>query len=363
MREQGGTRRLVVVSRYLPDPGGAAGSRLVHAFAEGARELGRDVTVWGWWPGDEPRDLPEWARWEPLPHRALWRVKGRALIRPRGDVATHNWQLPDDAVVLAEDVLSAPAVAGHACSAVTVHYLTELDRPAIGGLRLRDVQDVRSQRRSVRGVTCPTAYSVRVAGALGPRVRAVPAAIAVPDAAVEPSDRPVATCVADWSWPPNGVALARLLDAWPQVRARVPGALLRLAGYGDPGIGTLAGVESLGPVRDTSEVLASASVLAFPCPPTSGPKVKVMEALSLGLPVVTTPAGVEGLAVTTDGYVEVPAEASGAPLADALVRIFRDPAGAAGIGAAGRAQLAASHAPMAAARARLAVMDACLPAR
>ena len=353
---------VAVVSRYVPDPGGPAGSRLVHAFAEGAHQLGREVSVWSWWPFDEPSSLPPWARWEPLPTRSLLRVKGRALLRPRGDVATHDWELPEQAVLLAEDVLSAPAVAGRPWSAVTVHYLTALDRRALGGLRLRDVQDVRSQRVAARAVACPTAYSHRVAATLGRGVATVPAAIDLPTQPLPPVEEPVAACIADWSWPPNRLALGRLLAAWPLVRARLPAARLVLAGYGDPQVGTVPGVRVLGRVPDTTAVLADAAALVFPCPPTSGPKVKVMEAMSLGVPVVTTTAGAEGLQVQTDAY-ELVTDTAPEPLAAAVVRVLGDAAARTEMGLRGRAQLAAAHAPVPAARARLAVIDAALAAQ
>ena len=354
-------RPVVVVSRFLPDPDGWAASRLLDAFVRGARSLGRDVTVWSWWPYDPPARLPEWVRWDPLPREPFLRMKLRALVRPRADVVTLGWQVADDAVALADDPLTFPAVRRHPRSVLTMHYATGLDRRAIGSWRAKDVQDFRFERAIVRRAVVPTAYSSRVADYLGPSLQVVPAALPIPPA-VSPQERPVAACIADWSWPPNRVALDRLLAAWPKVRDRIPAATLVLAGGGEPPVGTVAGVRALGPVRDSAQLLADAAALVFPSPDTSGPKVKVMEAISLGLPVVTTPAGIEGVAVPPEAVELVAQPAGPVELAAAVVAVLADPAGSARRAARARASFAAAHAPEVAAAARLRVIDAALAA-
>lgn len=366
---------MVVVSRFLPDPAGPAGSRLLHAFVTGARALDRDVAVWSWWPHERHGPLPDWVRWEPLPAEPAWRVRARALVHPRADVTALGWRVPDDHIALAEDPLSVAAVARHPRSVATLHYLTALDCRALRTLRTRDVQDLRAEHRAARAVAVPTAYSERVARRAGHATRPVPAAIEVPARPVGHGGAAVVACVADWSWPPNRAALARLLDAWPLVRGQLPAARLtlagRLAGYGDaehrrPGGAEIErarvtpGVDIQGPVDDSRAVLAGAAALVFPCADTSGPKTKVMEAMSLGLPVVTTPAGLEGLAVSADCAVVTPQPAAPHALATAVVGLLRDPERRAALARRARQELAAAHAPEPAARARLAVIDAAL---
>jgi glycosyltransferase involved in cell wall biosynthesis len=273
-----------------------------------------------------------------------------------------GWELPAEATVIAEDPLSVAAVAGHPRSAVTVHYLTALDRWGLKRLHVKDLQDLRAERRAPRGVAVTAAYSDRVARRLGRGALAVPAAIEIPARTLVLPDQPVATCVADWSWAPNRAALGRLLAAWPLVRAELPAARLLLAGYGDPAVGVMAGVSVLGAVADSAAVLAQACVLVFPCPATSGPKVKVMEAASLGVPVLTTPAGLEGLRLSADAAALVAQRAGPVELAAAVVDLLRDPGRRAAMATRARADLAASHAPEAAARVRLACVEDALSA-
>ena len=99
-------------------------------------------------------------------------------------------------------------------------------------------------------------------------------------------------------WPPTAGAVRWLLDGvWPAVRAQEPGAVLRLAGRGmEPGAFAASpggGVEWLPDVPSAGDFLRSLGVLLYPVRRGSGTKVKVLEALALGIPVVTTPEGAE----------------------------------------------------------------------
>jgi glycosyltransferase involved in cell wall biosynthesis len=158
--------------------------------------------------------------------------------------------------------------------------------------------------------------------------------------------------VADWVWPPNKLALDQLLRSWSDVRRRVAGARLLLAGRGLQArvAAPESGVEVLGPVASSAAVLAKAAVVAFPCPPSSGPKIKVLEALAHGIPVVTTAAGVEGLVGATTGAVVVPPDER---FGQELAALLLDPARRSALGRAGRAAVIAAHAPRPAARARV----------
>jgi glycosyltransferase involved in cell wall biosynthesis len=98
--------------------------------------------------------------------------------------------------------------------------------------------------------------------------------------------------------------MQRLVESvWPRIRRRVPDARLLVAGRGVEmlGLGDSPGVELLGPVPSAVEFVRSLSVLAFPLERGSGMKVKVLEAIACGVPVVTTPLGAEG--VEADGVV------------------------------------------------------------
>jgi glycosyltransferase involved in cell wall biosynthesis len=275
-------------------------------------------------------------------------------VRPRHGIRRARWRPPPDAIALAEDPVSYLAVDRADRSAVTFHYLTELDAPALRIPKPSDVQDWRAEHYGARRARLVFAFSDRVARIARGRAHVVPIAYPVPDEVLPPYERPVALLFANWIWPPNSRALEWMLELWPDVRARVPGAELVLAGWGLDRMGVNAGpgVRVIGSVRRSVDALAQASVLAFPCPPTSGPKVKVIEALAHGVPVVTTEYGVEGIWLNR-GEGAVVADRTG--FAAALSATLADPERRYRLAATGRAAVAANHSGVAAAQHRVAV--------
>lgn len=346
-----GPLRISIVSRQAPVAEGTAPGRILLGFCDGLQALGHAVSVWYWGPERPHGELPSWCEWRPLPPESAVRMRARALMRPRSDIVRARWQPPDGHVVIADDVPSFPAVANTDRPVLQVHYATRLEMAALARHELRDMQDVRAERRFVRMAAVPLAYSERVSATLGGRPVPVPAALRIPER-LPIVEEPVALMIADWRWPPNVAALRRLLGVWDGVRAKVPHARLLLAGRGVAPVGRGDGVEVVGEVRHTADVLSRAAVLAFPCPPTSGPKIKVMDALASGIPVVTTPAGIEGIEVPPDAATVVDELGFG----DALARVLADPEIRAKQAEAARAGMIATHAPMPAAARRLEVM-------
>ena len=346
---------LAIVSRHLPEAEGTSSGRVLSALCRGLLADGHTIDVCSWWHEPPTTSLPAWCVWRPLPPEAWIRTKARSLVRPRWDASRLDWDPPPGAIAMAEDPLSFPAVQSARPSVLTQHYLTNLDTKALGHKRPADYQDLRAEARNARRADVLLAYSERVAKALGSRAVPVPMAYEPPAEVVPFVDQPVAAMVANWDWAPNRRSLEWLLQCWPRVRQRVPGSTLLLAGrhFDRAGLGTLAGVEALGAVEHSTDVLARAAVLAFPCPASSGPKVKVLEALSLGLPVLTTLAGAEGLAVTNNREIVL---SSVNRFSDALAELLTDTQRRASIGAAGRQAIVDRHGPLPAARARVAAL-------
>jgi glycosyltransferase involved in cell wall biosynthesis/GT2 family glycosyltransferase len=129
--------------------------------------------------------------------------------------------------------------------------------------------------------------------------------------------------------------------AWPAVRAAVPHATLLVAGHRPPAavlaLGALDGVTVVGPVDDAARTYAGCDVALAPLRVGSGSRVKVLEALASGRPVVGTTTGLEGLGLDAGGADGTVAADDPAGLADAVVALLRDPAAAAAAGTAGRA--------------------------
>jgi glycosyltransferase involved in cell wall biosynthesis len=84
------------------------------------------------------------------------------------------------------------------------------------------------------------------------------------------------------------------------VLARVPSAKLQLVGRNPPAwlhdlAGASQGVEILGNVPDVRPMLAECGLMAVPLRIGGGSRLKILEALAMETPVVTTAVGCEGL--------------------------------------------------------------------
>jgi glycosyltransferase involved in cell wall biosynthesis len=349
--------RFRIVSIVVPQKEGGPPHRALLALGDGLVAEGHEVECWAWGPEAPVEDLPTWARWEPLPPEPQWRRRSRAIIRPRHDTVRIGWTVPDDAVALADMPVSYAAVHGAANSAVTFHYLSRFDVPALRFPSPWDVQNWRAERNAARKARVVFAFSDRVGRIAKGRAHVVPIAYPMPEETLPLREDAVVLLFANWVWPPNARALKSMLHVWPEIRAGVPGAELVLAGWGLDRMGVAAGngVRLVGSVERSVDALQEASVLAFPCPPTSGPKIKVLEALAYGVPVVTTSYGVEGLWLGEGEGAVV----SGAPeFASALIALLKDPERRRHLATTGRAAMVANHSGPAAARARVEVCAA-----
>lgn len=100
---------------------------------------------------------------------------------------------------------------------------------------------------------------------------------------------------------PNHQGVQWFLDScWNQVRHRVPTAQLVIAGVASDRIfhnDSANGISVLGAFDDPRAILEDASVVIVPVHYGSGTRVKILEALSFGVPVVSTSAGAEGIGV------------------------------------------------------------------
>jgi glycosyltransferase involved in cell wall biosynthesis len=152
-----------------------------------------------------------------------------------------------------------------------------------------------------------------------------------------PSEEPVAAFVALLSWAPNVEAVRWLgTEVWPRVRAAVPDARLLLVGR-DPAASVRAfagdGVEVSGTVVDVRPWLARSLVGLAPLRSGGGSRLKILESLDAGRPVVATSIGAEGLEDLVGKGVVVADEAE--PFAAEIVALLDDPAGARALGQQG----------------------------
>lgn len=90
-------------------------------------------------------------------------------------------------------------------------------------------------------------------------------------------------------------------QVWPEVSRRNPGQVFTIVGSNPVSevreLGELAGVEVTGRVETVESYYREASVVVVPLFEGGGTRLKVVEALAAGVPVVSTAVGVEGIAI------------------------------------------------------------------
>jgi polysaccharide biosynthesis protein PslH len=329
---------VVLVSPHAVWPVDGADKLRTSQLAEQLRILGVDVTVvaLSWFPHDLKVEgsvlVP--ARPSSAPAKAVRRAA--LAVRQRTDpYAAHR--LPGARRRLAAAINAArPDVVdvqhtfmwqptGHP-DVLTAHNVESDRLGRFGQLSAAAKRGVVSmERRAVQGAATTVVFSAedaRRVEQLGPRaVRVVPIGID-PGARLEPPRERLSTAafVGTFSYAPNAEAARLLLGEWPRIRAVSGLQRLVFIGRNASRFVTAADdVDVRSDVPDVPAALADADVLVVPLVSGGGVRVKIIEAFALGLPVVSTGLGIEGLGATDGvhaGIVERPDQ-----LAEALSRL------------------------------------------
>jgi glycosyltransferase involved in cell wall biosynthesis len=128
-------------------------------------------------------------------------------------------------------------------------------------------------------------------------------------------------------------------EVWPQVRRSVPGATLVLAGRKPTpevlALGELPGVSVHPDVPSMLPYFESARAVIVPLRVGTGTRLKALEGMAAGRPVVGTTTGLSGLGITDGVHARIADDP--AAMAGALVDVLQDDPAAAGLATAGRA--------------------------
>lgn len=359
-----GMRALVVLSQPPLLEGGAPGKTaigllrglLAHGVEVQALAARQHFAI----AGSVPDDLPvEVVSVEPPP---TWRARVDKYRRPRSELARGPFlervrDLAGEADVLhLEETETAWCDLGLSLpSLVHLHYRVRVDR-SYGPPWRRQFRDVlefaAAERAAIRRHKHVVASSPLVAASIraeAPNAEVTLAPLSLDAGYYPPAslEEPVAGIIGTAAWPPTAAAIRELVERiWPLVRARVPEARLVVAGRGVDALGLAAApdVTLAGSVASARDFVSGLGVLVFPLERGSGMKVKVLEAIAAGVPVVTTPAGAEGIEAPGGVFVHTGAD----DLAASTAALLQDADRRREAGAAARAAFEQRYAPEAA---------------
>jgi glycosyltransferase involved in cell wall biosynthesis len=129
-----------------------------------------------------------------------------------------------------------------------------------------------------------------------------------------------------FSWPPNvDGAVWLCTEVWPRVRARVPDATLVLAGRTPAAevieLGRMANVSVEADVPSMTPYFEAARVVAVPLRIGTGTRLKALEAMSAGRPIVGTHIGLEGIGIEDRVHARIADDAEG--FAAAMIELLQ----------------------------------------
>ncbi|MCB0207891.1 MAG: glycosyltransferase [Anaerolineae bacterium] len=125
-------------------------------------------------------------------------------------------------------------------------------------------------------------------------------------------------------WPPNAQGVLWFAEhVFPKIQSQVPDAVLTAIGKNPPAGLTGPGIETTGYVVDPMPYLAETAVFIVPLHAGGGMRVKILDAWSWGLPMVSTTIGAEGIDVTSGSDILIADTAD--EFAQAVINVLKDP--------------------------------------
>jgi glycosyltransferase involved in cell wall biosynthesis len=117
-------------------------------------------------------------------------------------------------------------------------------------------------------------------------------------------------------WSPNQEGLIWFFDnCWDSIREKYPDLRFYIAGRNAPvwfqRMLNLTNVVFMGEVADAYEFINSKSIMVVPLFSGSGMRIKIIEGMALGKPIVTTAIGTEGISTTSGVNIVVTEDAAG----------------------------------------------------
>jgi glycosyltransferase involved in cell wall biosynthesis len=303
-----------------------------------------------------------------FPHRSGLKAKLETFRRPFSYMFSDEFQQDFQSTVAAGcDVIhleqlwcgwlvNTPALVQK--TLLNVHFLSRIDlrdvRPPGRMDRLRQRLMLQAESRLLKRFRTLTAFSDRLTREIqavnsAARTAVVPLGLDASLYDYMPDERRgtalTAGLIGSMGWHPSRSAAVRLLTRlWPAIRQRLPEAKLTIVGWDARRAlaehATDDSITILENVPDTRVYFEAMGVMVYAPARGSGMKVKVLEALAYGVPVVTTTEGVEGLPAVDGVHAGIADDDAG--LIERAVALMTDPAAQNRQRAAGR-QMLESH--------------------
>ena len=162
-----------------------------------------------------------------------------------------------------------------------------------------------------------------------------------------PYDADTISFIGRMDYYPNQECMSRFCSkTWPLLKAQRPGMKLLIVGA-DPtpemrALGELPGVTVTGSVPDVRPYIRGSALMVAPLAIARGTQNKILEAMAMGVPVVTSSIAAGGVDATAGEHLLV--ADSPAEMAAAILRITQDPAERQRLADAGRARMLSHHA-------------------
>jgi len=163
----------------------------------------------------------------------------------------------------------------------------------------------------------------------------------------EPYEPETISFIGRMDYYPNQECMTRFCqDVWPQLKARRPGMKLLIVGA-DPSpamrrLGEFDGVTVTGSVPDVRPYIRRSALMVAPLAIARGTQNKILEAMAMGVPVVTSSAAAGGVDAEADTHflvADTPQQ-----IADAILRVVEDPQLRERLALAGRQRMLDQHA-------------------
>jgi len=162
-----------------------------------------------------------------------------------------------------------------------------------------------------------------------------------------PYDADTISFIGRMDYYPNQECMARFCkEVWPTLKARRPAMKLLIVGA-DPSppmraLAELPGVTVTGSVPDVRPYVRSSALMVAPLAIARGTQNKILEAMAMGVPVVTSGAAAGGVDAEPEQHLLVADRAD--DIAQAVLRIALNPAERSRLAGAGRARMLSHHA-------------------